>query len=50
MLGFYEGMKNERMTFVQSEIRASLLEEGLREVTVNHPPSPLQRGKTKISL
>jgi hypothetical protein len=32
MLGFYEGMKNEGMTFVQSDIRASLLEEGLREV------------------
>jgi hypothetical protein len=25
---------------------SSLLEEGLREVTLNHPPSPLQRGKT----
>jgi hypothetical protein len=24
MLGFYEGMKNEGMTFVQSDIRASL--------------------------
>jgi hypothetical protein len=29
MLGFYEGMINERMTFVQSEIRASLF-EGVR--------------------